>query len=183
MKLYDNKQLKLLMHGVVGQVVDKLRERLVLQGHVDSKKLWRSISFTIDLENEAIVGNIRFLAYGKDIDTGIPASEFKQMGKGKKMAKIQELFGFFRRKGFPPRDALSFSYRTFGAWTREGMPTRASKRFSKDVGQTRVGFVGRTIEDVTPMLIDNLTIDATKKAFLTITSEFKPYGIDQVLAL
>jgi len=62
--------------------------------------------------------------YAKIVDEGIPANKIKSSEEAK-------LVNYFVLKGFGRADAERIAHLTMRKWKREGMPTQASKRFSK----------------------------------------------------
>ena len=73
------------------------------------------------------------LDYAQDLETGK-----KRFGKN----HLQELFKYFILRGLPQNEAMSAAVRTYKKHNEEGMPTEASKRFSK-TGE-RKHFIDRT---------------------------------------
>lgn len=99
------------------------------------------------------------LDYAQDLETGK-----KRFGKN----HLQELFKYFILRGLPQNEAMSAAIRTYKKHKEEGMPTEASKRFSK-TGE-RKHFIERTwkeneqkIDSIFDLGMDNIFNEEFKK--------------------
>lgn len=131
-------------------LVKELRKRLDVQGHRLTGKAIRSMEFTVDVRNGIGVGEVSMEFYTQFLERGVPASRIPfggRTGRGGTSKYIQALADYFRQRGVPERETLSAAFATAHKHKREGMPTRASRRFSRDNGSARTGFITRTMED------------------------------------
>lgn len=103
------------------------------QGHFNTGAGIRSIDFRIERDGTSLVGIVEFHFYMAYLNTGIPASRIPfQRGSGRKSSKyIDALVDYFRKKGLSPKDSKRAAFATATVHKKEGMPTRASRRFSK----------------------------------------------------
>ena len=114
-----------------------IRAELEAQGHKLSGKLIESVTFTIEQQGTSYVANMYMEGYGLILETGVPANRIPFGRKtGAKISKyIQALIGYFQKRGFGG-ESKSMAFRTARAQKREGMPTRASYRFSRNGRRT-----------------------------------------------
>lgn len=114
----------------------KIRE----QGHTLTGRLERSI--TAHTSEFNIAGYM--LDYGGIVDSGVSAGRIPfQLGSGAKTSKyITALTNYFILRGLPEKEAKSAAFATAQKQKKEGMPTKASTRFSQSGKRTK--FVSET---------------------------------------
>lgn len=136
-----------LLHRIE-RAVEKFMQRgpheLEQQGHVATKNL--IYSFELDMSQEdlnRISARILTLDYGLDVDTGTPAFEIRKKGR----RHLQDLLDWIAviQPNLRPKERLSFANRANIAHQREGVPTKASVRFSKN--GRRTGWIKHAYED------------------------------------
>lgn len=116
---------KTILTKVAVIVNNSLIKELHDQGHYLTGALERSITSTsavVEKSNEAnLIGFA--LAYADDLETGQSASG--------KLPTVAELVKYFLLRGLPRSEAMVAAVNTAKRHKKEGMPTEASKRFSK----------------------------------------------------
>lgn len=177
-----------ILRKILGATVVDLQSRLKLQGHVNSGSLLKSIQFTINLSRGEIVGQITFNAYGRFVDQGVKAVNIPYSGRSDGSSStaseyIQGLKDFFEDKGLSDIESLRAAFATANVHSREGMPTRASGRFSSDVGGSRVGFVALTIREKRDSITFALREVVSEEVELTINALFNKPTLPIELAL
>jgi len=121
-------------------LVSKLRRELIDQGHRLTGELIRSLEYRVRESGKTMI--VEFLAneYGEKLNTGIPASQIPRYPSIGYLRLVRELTAYVeRRMGLRGGLAKNVAGRIVRAWGREGMPTRASYRFSKN--NRRTGWV------------------------------------------
>jgi len=128
--------------NILGQfLVAKLGQELTDQGHRLTGSLIASLEYQV---TEKVAGvTIDFLVdeYGVYLNSGVKASRIpysRSSGKsGRKSAYIQGLIRYVeRRMGLRGREGIGVAFAIARAHRREGMPTSASYRFSKNTRRT-----------------------------------------------
>lgn len=141
---------KIVQDLLVEVVAPAIKKKFKEQGHNLTGKLIRSVEVQVDSKGfgdfQVVTGNILYEEYGRFVETGVKASRIPYGRKtGKKVsAYIQGLIGYFQKRGLSGREAKSAAFATAKVHAREGMPTRASRRFSS-TGE-RTGFTLRASE-------------------------------------
>ena len=174
----DPNQLEPIVESILIVLIEALRERLTRQGHRLSGRLIKSMRFKVDVKGEKIVGDILMEHYAGFLDSGVSASRIPfsgiSPGAGPNVSQyIQGLISFWRQRGLPEREATSAAFATAKVHAREGMPTRASRRFSSDDGGARTGFIGRTTEERQPYILSLLANKAGTQLTVSIEQAFK----------
>lgn len=106
------------------------------QGHHLTGALERSIeqAYRVIEKSKETELNGYALEYAQDLETGQPSSG--------KLPSVAELFKYFKLRGLNEKEATRAAILTQRKQSKEGMPTKASKRFSK-TGE-RKNFISRT---------------------------------------
>lgn len=149
-----------LGHILGDYLVQRLGRELRDQGHSLTGDLIQSLEYKVR-ENATGVG-IDFLAnqYGEYLNTGVPASRIPYKPGGPKRGGtskyIQALIRYVeRRMGLRGKEATGVAFAIARRHSREGMPTRASYRFSKN--SRRTGWVDVVIENETEKIEQTVT--------------------------
>lgn len=125
-----------------------LRLELSAQGHRLTGKLEDSITYEVVEDKRSCTGKMFYADYGEAMELGVRAERIpfgKGKGGGQKTSLyIQGLIEFWEERGLSDREAIGAAFATAHVHAREGMPTRASHRFS-ETGE-RVGFARTVIE-------------------------------------
>ena len=125
----------------------ELRKNAEAQGHSLTGKLAESIEFEIEESGEEVIGRMFAEDYGSILEVGVRADRVPFSGKtgtGGTSLYIQGFIDFWELRGLSGREAIGAAFATAHVQAREGMPTRASGRFSS-TGE-RTGFIRTTIE-------------------------------------
>lgn len=120
--------------------VDRGQDELLQQGHRATSNLIRSlepkvVKDTLDL----LIGQILMLDYGEKVDTGTPASQVPKPTDGARYRQyILNLLDwtFVIEPSIPMNERYRWVRGTARAHAREGIPTKASVRFSKNGRRT-----------------------------------------------
>lgn len=138
------------LEGLISEFQDELKN----QGHVLTGRLYNSMEFKISASENEIIGTIFFEDYGTFVETGVPANRIPfsgTSGRGGTSKYIQGLIRFFQLRGVAGAEAIRAAFATAQKHKREGMPTRASSRFSK-TGE-RTGFINRRLQSAEPRIL------------------------------
>jgi hypothetical protein len=132
-------------------VQSRLRAEIVAQGHKLTGNLIRSVSYEIQRTGGDITIVFEMEDYGNILDKGVPASRIPYgTYTGAKVSKYIQGLKRYARLRFRVSDKealrIAFAIANKHKYGGNGMPTRASYRFSK-TGK-RTDFVGDTIRDV-----------------------------------
>ena len=116
-----------------------VKKEQVLQGHVDTGRSLRSYEEVYEVSGDQVRGMVIAENYLIFVDTGIP--------KDKVNYQIEILISWFKRKGLPTKEAIRAAWATrFVHKKKDGIPTLASRRFSK-TGE-RTGFINAGLDRV-----------------------------------
>jgi len=154
-----------------------LRDELKAQGHYNTGKLHDSIDYEIRVVGTSVVADMVCEDYGLIMEFGvepgrIPFSGTKRgSGGGGKSKYIQGLITFFESKGLTGREAVGAAFATAMTHKREGMPTNASFRFSKN-GE-RLGFASSTLSRDLDIIQKSIEKTMGQKVFINISGSVK----------
>ena len=143
------RDIQKLLSDLTEIVIEDLRKQIKIQGHVNTGKGLRSLRYVVrDEGNGKYTTDIYWLDYMGIINDGVPASRIPYTPSkrtGARISKyIQGLMDYFRSRGLNERESKSAAFATARVHSREGLPTRASKRFSSSGDRT--GMVETVIE-------------------------------------
>lgn len=170
----DDAILKEAMEDVMRFIVKKLRERSERQGHKLTGRLIRSMEFKVNVKSGVAVGDVYMEHYSQFLERGVRASRIPfsgRSGRGGTSKYIQALADYFKKRGVPSREVLRAAFATAYKHKREGMPTRASSRFSQDSG-VRTGFITRTVNESQDAIITILGDKVTQTILVRIERSF-----------
>lgn len=154
--LNNPKEFQPIIQSIMEELSVLLKKRIVIQGHKGSGRLIRSIEIQVNIKSNEMEGLILLNDYARYIESGVQANKipFRGVrGRGGTSKYIQGLFQHWRRLGLGQGEALRAAFATAYVHRREGMPTRESKRFSRDKNGARTGFIGRTVQENEKRLI------------------------------
>lgn len=138
------------------------------QGHYMNGAVVESAEFVAERATDRFSVLVKMFPYAGYVDRGVPAAKipFSQpSGRGGRSKYIQALIRYAEKKmGLPEREAKSVAFAIAMKQKREGMPTRASMRFSS-TGK-RTGWIDETINRTRPM-IDAMMDQFVGDAFVT----------------
>jgi len=128
---------------LIGIAKDEIRA----QGHTLTGKLEKSLRTDISISLSGFTGRVMVEDYGIAVDTGVKYRKIPyKKGSGATTSKyIDALVKFFQLRGLDPKRARGAAFATAHVqkYRREGMPTRASYRFSTN--NRRTNWLRRTI--------------------------------------
>ncbi len=119
----------------VDAFIDEVKKELESQGHVNTGKLRDSIRREVERFPNLIQLTVFMADYGFAIDGGIKPSNIpysENRGNGGRSAYIEGLKDYFISKGLQEKEALGAAFGTANKHKLEGMPTKASFRFSSN---------------------------------------------------
>ena len=127
------------------------------QGHKDTGALENSLKYVLKITPTDISIDFYSLNYGQALDTGVPAKNVRY--------GYHHVVGWARRKhpGITDKELNKFIYSMMNVHKQEGIPTDASKRFSKTgerTGWIRLGteFIDQNFDRFFPIddIVDKL---------------------------
>lgn len=106
------------------ELINKLiRDEIIAQGHTATGRMADSLENKIIKTKQTATLEGYGIDYMKIIDEGIEPEQVS-------FSMLPKLILYFRSKGFDEANAKKAAVNTIKKWTREGLPTQASKRFS-----------------------------------------------------
>lgn len=136
-----------IVTDVMTMLREQLRREAAAQGHKLSGKLAESIEFEVSPDGGNVIGRMFAEDYSSYLEFGVRADRIPfsvKTGAGGTSLYIQGLISFWELRGLSGREAISAAFATAHVHAREGMPSRASYRYSS-TGE-RTGFI-RTVID------------------------------------
>lgn len=120
----------------IGEALVKLvREKFAEQGHNLTGKFSKSLGFASEIKRPKLIINLEGEDYGGIVNAGTEPSRIPYSpGSGKKRSKyITALtaYAIARNMTTDPKEALRIAFAIARKQKQEGMPTKASARFSK----------------------------------------------------
>lgn len=162
-----------IINALMFDLRGKLRASQDDQGHTLTGKLRDSIDYTVTKGNGSITAKMEMLNYGVFVEFGVPASSIPKRGERGYMGMVYAMIRFFERKGLGGREAVGAAHATVHVWGREGMPTRASSRFSK-TGE-RTGFIKTVLDNEVKSISDKIEKDFGVKIQFLFAESFKGF--------
>jgi hypothetical protein len=147
--------------------VDELRKQIIIQGHNLTGSLVKSArANSVVVNDDRAVVRILLNSYGVPLNTGVPAPRIPYgTYTGARVSKYIQGLKTFAKLRFRVTDkqALGIAFAIANKHKKEGMPTAASFRFSKNGLRTR--YIEETIKIITKdiqKLIGKLGVEFTK---------------------
>lgn len=136
-----------LISTISDLIISDIKTNLKDQGHNNTGSLLNSIDFKAYQAADTIVSDFFMNDYWNKVNYGVSASRIPyRPGSGAKKRKyIDGLINYFQSKGLSDAESKRAAFATATIHKREGMPTKASSRFSKN-GE-RTGFVTKVIDN------------------------------------
>lgn len=144
------------------------------QGHNLSGKAIREMETRIVEKGNVTVIEGYVIDYMATINAGVTASRIPYTrGSGARSSKyISGLIDYVKRRmGKSDKEAQRIAFAIASRHKKEGMPTKASRRFSK-TGK-RTGFIEQALEDVEPQLLELIERGIEESINFVIDSFFK----------
>lgn len=145
--MINEKEIIEIISDLIKQDIStKLKE----QGHNNTGSLLNSISYKITQTADSIITDFYLNNYGNIVDFGVRANRIPyRRGSGAKKSKyIDGLINYFQSKGLSDAESKRAAFATANVHKQDGMPTKASSRFSK-TGE-RTGFITKVIDSDNP---------------------------------
>jgi hypothetical protein len=127
------------LQKVAARSIVKFQRGIDAQGHNLTGRLKGSFETVTKSNQNGIQADILVEGYGQFVDQGVKANRIPysgRSGRGGKSEYIEGLKDFFIRRGRGASEALRAAFATAAKHRREGMPTRASYRFSRNGKRT-----------------------------------------------
>jgi len=145
--MINEKEIIEIISDLIKQDIStKLKE----QGHNNTGSLLNSISYKITQTADSIITDFYMNNYGNIVDFGVRANRIPyRRGSGAKKSKyIDGLINYFQSKRLSDAESKRAAFATANVHKQDGMPTKASSRFSK-TGE-RTGFITKVIDSDNP---------------------------------
>lgn len=145
--MINEKEIIEIISDLIKQDIStKLKE----QGHNNTGSLLNSISYKITQTADSIITDFYMNNYGNIVDFGVRANRIPyRRGSGAKKSKyIDGLINYFQSKALSDAESKRAAFATANVHKQDGMPTKASSRFSK-TGE-RTGFITKVIDSDNP---------------------------------
>lgn len=165
-----------IINAVMLDLRGKLRASQDDQGHTLTGKLRDSIDYTTTKGNGTITAKMEMENYGVFVEFGVKANRIPfsgRSGRGGKSQYIQGLISFFEKRGLSGREAVGAAFATAHVHAREGMPSRASARFSK-TGE-RTGFIKTVLDNEVKSISDRIEKEFGIKIQFLFAETFKGF--------
>lgn len=167
----DNLFPSTLTAAIATLAMEGLRKFWVLQGHRLTKSWENSLEYAVTQKADEIGIDISFNDYGQYVQSGVPASRIKSPFAP---ARIKGLTDFAKQRfGVSRKEAERIAYAIASKHKREGMPTRASRRFSRAPGNKRTGFIDQAIVEMEPKIEAMVGVAVEESYDSMLTSFFK----------
>ena len=129
--MINEKEIIEIISDLIKQDIStKLKE----QGHNNTGSLLNSISYKITQTADSIITDFYMNNYGNIVDFGVRANRIPyRRGSGKKSKYIDGLINYFQSKGLSDAESKRATFAAANVHKQDGMPTKASSRFSKQV--------------------------------------------------
>lgn len=155
-------------------LVLKLGQELRDQGHNLTGALISSLEYKV--RATALTVTVDFLSnnYGEYLNAGVPASRIPYTPGGTRRGGSSKYIGALiryveRRMGLRGREAVGVAFAIARAHKREGMPTRASYRFSRN--NRRTGWVDAVLKQES-VQVDEMVQDFVGRQLEILITEF-----------
>ena len=134
----NTKELNNPLEDALNAFIAEIKKQYTLQGHVLTGNLVNSLRWEIETGDTKLTGKIYIADYGLYVNNGVSAVNIPfSGGSGGGTSKyIQGLIRFFLLRGLGDDNAKRAAFATARKHKKEGMPTKASSRFSKNGKRT-----------------------------------------------
>lgn len=151
---------------------DEITDVWVKQGHRLTGKSIQALEIKVDNNGKVIEGRLLVADHWEYQERGVKAEHVPfSLGSGRRRSKlIDALQDYFRQRGVPARETLSAAIATAKTWKREGMQTRASRRFSS-TGR-RKGFISEGADNKESEMIRLIEDKFSTLISVSLTKEF-----------
>lgn len=125
----------------------ELQKELREQGHHNTGALEQSFTSNVAIEGDKVILSGYALNYGGILNDGTRPEKAS-------MKQFHFVKEFFLSKGYNEKKAGAYAAMTINKWMKEGMSTKASRRFSKNGRRSR--FIDQVAEDVDKRLDESV---------------------------
>ena len=139
-----------------------LVEASIRQGHKLTGSLQSRIDYKITEVSDGYTVTITAPKYAIYLNFGVSANKVRY--------PIKVMIEYFRKRGFAEKEATSIAWATRAKHQKEGMPTKASARFSSD--GKRTGFVTDAVTKSMNEAAEILAIGASETVRIEIAEMF-----------
>lgn len=136
------KIFKTVVENSAADLLVQSKKSLAQQGHFLTGRLADSLVLKYKIGNARIFAELLALEYGVYVNKGVPASRIpftrgRGKSRGRRSKYIAGLISYWRKRGITEaKEAKRAAFATAHKHKKEGMPTKASARFSKNGKRT-----------------------------------------------
>lgn len=136
------------VNRLLDHAVEVVKKELSDQGHRLTGSLIDTIRVEVEVKRETILGLIWMNEYFPYLDRFLPPDKVPYSpGSGRRSSKVVDaLERYWKKRGLGPSEARRATFATLNKWKKEGRPTKASFRFSKN--GRRTGFLQASIAEI-----------------------------------
>lgn len=168
----NTKELNNALEDTLNAFIAEIKKQYTMQGHTLTGNLVNSLRWEIETKDTKLTGKVYIADYGLYVNNGVSAVNIPfGKGGGGKSKYIQGLIRFFLLRGLGDKEAKGAAFATARKHKKEGMPTKASSRFSKN--GKRVGALDDAIKLKQEATFEALSKQVALATRLSITNEFK----------
>jgi hypothetical protein len=117
-----------IAEGLMSIFQQSIKRKAILRGHSDRGDMVNSIVYELSEAGDTVTATMYGNNYSVYVNYGVAAGRVKY--------PIKVMIDYLKRKGLPEKEATSAAWATRAIHKKEGMPTKASARFSKDGKRT-----------------------------------------------
>ena len=169
--MLTTKELNNALEDLLNAFIVEIRKQYALQGHILTGRLANSMRYEITQEDVRLIGKIFMEEYGLDLNNGVRAKAIPFGNNQAARDYRAGLMRFWMLRGLSFAGAKRAAYFTHKKHREEGMPTKASSRFSKN--GKRVGALDDAIKAKQEATFDALEKRIAKTTKLSILNAFK----------
>lgn len=162
------------LKAVSARSIRKFQAEIDTQGHNLTGKLKGSFETRLTSTKNSIQSDITVEGYGRFVDQGVKANRIPysgRSGRGGKSKYIEGLKDYFMRRGRGASEALRAAFATAAKHRQEGMPTRASARFSAN--GRRTGFIENEIPGIETDIVQTVEKTVAFELQTAIIAKFR----------
>ena len=162
---------------VSARSIRKFQANIDDQGHNLTGRLKGSFETVTRQTENTSEADILVEGYGQFVDQGVKAARIPysgRSGRGGKSKYIEGLKEFFIKRGRGASEALRAAFATAAKHRREGMPTRASYRFSRN--GKRLGIITDEIPGIETDLVQTIESTVALELQTAIIAKFRQFS-------
>ena len=162
---------------VSARSIRKFQANIDDQGHNLTGRLKGSFETVTRQTENTSEADILVEGYGQFVDQGVKAARIPysgRSGRGGKSKYVEGLKDFFIKRGRGATEALRAAFATAAKHRREGMPTRASYRFSRN--GKRLGIITDEIPGIETDLVQTVENTVALELQTAIIAKFRGFA-------